>query len=403
MPDNLIHPGVPQQPLSLPVPITSIRIKSITFTSDHNLLNDYDYDWKDNTDPHIRPEWTSQNQHSVSHDMNKKVTLSVELVVDPANATSQLLTLKGNVNIKNNPNVKGTGLQDLIFQKSQNVSGGTITKPLVMESDNKLPQKILDFNFKIAWSAHIGPTSSTIPIFVTPIETSNRMFVTFGIPRIPNPRKDPSSPPRLGFTRIRMIEATLAASESEIISKINRQIPPVNALDPHDVALGLISRFRVDPDIDYENEWEIVNSAACYPIIRYADAVMSMLGCPGTISLHVVWAWVRTPDHPEFNTAPYPNMHFDAQNHERLQNYRTYGSPPDANKNDWLAWLDSNGRNKFEACLQLNYNNRTKLYAPGFGAFNNAREVLFQFNSMNWFNGDQKMDLIYDYKAHRTP
>ncbi len=122
-----------------------------------------------------------------------------------------------------------------------------------------------------------------------------------------------------------------------------------------------------------------------------------MLGCPGTRKVVVVWAWVKTPTKAEMNDAPYPNMHFDENNKERLQNWKTYGPTPDSTRDHWLAWLDSGGRNKFEACLRLDHNKKVKLYAPGFGAFDTADQVLKNFGSMSWFDGDQKKDTIVEY------
>jgi len=208
----------PNPPVAVPltktvVPPTSLRVESVTFTTDHNLVNDYDKDYKDNTGPHVRPEWTPSAVHAVSHTMDQNVTLRVKCTVGPANATQHKITLRGKVDLQ----IPGsTTPYTMELANSHDSTGGT-DKIFELTSNKKLPREILDVNFSIGWSASYEEPGSNpkkeTPLQQSPQQTVNRMFVTYGTPRPPGPRTggDSESPVRNGFTLIRMEEATEAA------------------------------------------------------------------------------------------------------------------------------------------------------------------------------------------------
>jgi hypothetical protein len=364
------------------VPISSVTIESVTFVSDHNILNDYDKNWDDNTDPHIRPEWTPSANHSVSHTIDKQVILQVKLKVEPANASSQKLTFIGKAPY------------NLVFKATKDKALDTFD----LTSDVKLPKEITDFTFKVDWSAERtdpNPKPHQVSVNVLNSTTSNWMFLTFGIPGIPKRPMDaagkpldPDSPPRQGITRIRMIAATRVASKTEIAK---HKKAPVEPLNPHHIAEGIVGAFSVNPNNNYPNEWRLGDpatiAAACYSIVRFTEAVMAMINCPGTRRLRVVWAWVKNPTVAVENDAPFPNMNWVGYKQPRLQDYKTYGSPPDVKRNAWKAGLEAGGEaNNYEACLEVTNNNQKMLYAPGFGPCADKQKVLLSFHSMSWFD-----------------
>ena len=387
------EPVNPPVPVPMPVSPTSVQIQSITFTSDHNLVNDYDRDYKDNTSPHIRPEWDSQGIHAVSHTMDQKVSLEVKCTVGPNDATQHTVVLRGTAQLA----VPGTTISyTLEFEDAKSCTGGPDQK-FELTSKQKLPKEVLDANFSIAWSAsYIIPESKPAEetsISQSPQQTTNRMFVTYGTPREPHERTagDIKSPVRKGFTLLRMVEAAESVQTRLLRAATGRNT--ASPLNPHDVAEGIMRQFKVDVQEEFLNEWDLavhikypMNSIApkdlrppamCYAIARLTDAIMSCLGYPEG-EVRVIWAWASSPDRPVENAAPFPNMTHSGFKVQRLQRHPSH--------QDWSAGLGGGFPNKYEAVLKLNHNNSLRYHAPGFGPCLNARQVLRHFKVMRWFD-----------------
>lgn len=158
--------GIPGDCAKVPCPckpISSIRLVSLTFKSDHNLLKDYTTDWKDGGSRYPKPEWTAGAQHPVSHTMDKSVGVEVEIEVAPPNACPETGTLHGK------------GPNGMIFEKS-GVTFKSGRFKVSMTSDKKLAKKVHSLDFKIKWETR-GTSVS-----ISPSETSNTMYVTYDTP-----------------------------------------------------------------------------------------------------------------------------------------------------------------------------------------------------------------------------
>jgi len=160
--DGGLPPGCTSAPCPCK-PISAIKLVSLTFTSDHNLLKNYTANWKDGGARFPKPEWTPGTQHPVSHNMDKQVSVEVEIEVTPADACEETGALRG------------AGPDGMLFEQK-----GVSFKPgrfkVKLTSDKKLPKKVNAFDFKIAWSI-IGTSVS-----ISPSSTTNRMFVTYDTP-----------------------------------------------------------------------------------------------------------------------------------------------------------------------------------------------------------------------------
>lgn len=145
-------------------PISSIRIVSIEFLSDHKLLKNYTSDWNDGGSRFPKPEWTPANQYPVSHTMDKPVEIKLTIEVLPSDACSETGTLRG------------IGPGGLKFEKSgYTFRPGTQTLSLI--SDKDLEKKVQVLDFRIQWNVQgaSGP--------ITPPETANKVYVTYDTPR----------------------------------------------------------------------------------------------------------------------------------------------------------------------------------------------------------------------------
>ncbi len=358
------------------VPIAAIKILSVEFASDHNLLKNYAADWDDGGARFPKPEWTPANQHPISHTMDKPVELKVKIEVSPPNACPETGTLRG----------EGPG--GMVFEKSgYTFRPGQDTIPL--KSDRNLDKKIQELDFKVSW------TTKGTSVSISPSQTANTMYVTMDTPTTP--------PRRPGITLKRMRQAVKATGGA-------------GSVNPHGIVKHVMSKWSTfNLNQVYDNEWELADDrtyppgdpkagqlvgADCQTIVRYTESVIKMVGCPGKAEFIVVWAKVPTPAHGEENPAYTPNV---ANPKQWYNSFR----PFDAAKAKWRATLldSSGGHNKYEACLRFTYPEASsapadkKYYAGGVGVKNNPDEVIRVFTSMNWKDDDTNAlrDVIYSY------
>lgn len=341
-------------------PIAAIKIIRVTFQSDHNLLKDYDTDWKDGGSRFPKPEWTPAAQHPLSHSMDKTVKLEVVLEVTPKDACPETGTLQGE------------GPDGMKFEKT-GVSFAPGEVKVAVTSDKPLAKKIQEFDFLVNWKT-VGTSVS-----VSPSQTSNKMFVTMDTPTTP--------PARPGITLKRMRHAVKATSGA-------------GSLDPHKIVEHVMSKWSsFNLNQVYDNAWELADDARdaagdligadCQTIVRHTDKVIKMVGCPGKAEFIVVWAKVPTPTKGEENLAYTPNMSDPKQWHNSNR-------PPNPARARWRATLEDHGGglNRYEACLRFTYPEASvnvadkKYYAGGVGRLNNANEVIKVFKTMSWLDED---------------
>lgn len=331
-------------------PLSSIKLLSVTFKSDHNLLKDYDTDWKDGGARFPKPEWTPAAQHPVSHTMDKPVTVEVEIEVEPADACPETGTLKG----------EGPG--GMVFEKT-GVSFAAGKQKITVTSDKNVEKKIQELNFQVNWKT-IGTSVS-----LSPSQSANKMFVTMDTP---------TTPRWPGITLKRMRHAVKATGGA-------------GSLDPHTIVKHVMSKWSTfNLSQVYDNEWELADDATdpatgaligadCQTIVRHTESVIRMVGCPGTTEFIVVWAKVPAPAAGIENPAYSPNVS------DPKQWYNNF-NPPDPAKATWRATLvdHSGGQNRYEACLKFEHGGVKKYYAGGVGRLDNVNQVIRVFKTMSW-------------------
>jgi hypothetical protein len=341
-------------------PISSIKLLRIAFKSDHDLLKDYDADWKDGGVRFPKPEWTPAAQHPVSHTMDLKVELELTFEVLPKDACTETGDLRGEAP------------DSLVFEKKGiTFSAGEVK--VTVKSDKPLVKKIQELSFKVDWT--VSGTSAG----VTPSSTTNKLFVTMGTPTTP-----PAQP---GITLKRMRHAVKATGGA-------------GSLDPHKIVEHVMSKWSsFNLNQVYDNAWELADDARdgagdligadCQTIVRHTDDVIKMVGCPGKAEFIVVWARVPTPTKGEENLAYTPNMSSPKQWHNSNR-------PANPARAHWRATLEDHGGglNRYEACLRFTYPAASadladrKYYAGGVGKLSNANQVIKVFKTMSWLNED---------------
>lgn len=324
--------------------ITSISIKSITFLSDHNLLQDYDRDWRNGGSRYPKPEWIPSTQHPISHTMDENIQLKIELEVNGANAETGDILGEG-------PNGMKFSAKGVNFQHGM--------PPLTLTSDTKLAKEIQELDLSIKWSV------KNISAPITPTQTKNTVFVTMDTPR--------TQPRRPGITLKRMRQAVQDTASTR-------------SLNPHTIVNRIMSRWgSFNLAVVYDNAWELADNptlgADCQTIVRYTQNIIDMVGCPGISEFIVVWAKVPTPTKGEENLGTIPNV-------TRPPQWYNDFNPTVASRARWFAGLvdHGDGLNNYEACLRFEHGGTKKYYAGGVGVKNNANEVIKVFKKMAWLS-----------------
>lgn len=342
-------------------PIDAIRIVSVEFRSDHQLLKDHDKNWEDGGTRFKKPDWTPARSNPVSHTMDLPVELVLTFEVSPADACPEV------------GDIVGTGPGKLRFEKS-GVSFTPGKQSLTLTSTEKLDKVIQALAFDISWSA------TKVSAGFTPATTATTMFVTMDTP---------STPRSPGVTLKRMRHAVAATGGAA-------------SLDPHTIVKHVISKWNeFNLDVQFDNEWELADDktfpvghkkagqligADCQTIVRHAESVIKMVGCPGKAEAIVVWAKVPSPSKGEENAFPRPNVVDPVQQHNTFRK-------PDPKRSSWVAGLvdGAGGLNKFEACLRFTHPEGSKLpnavrYYPGgvTAVMADANQVIRVFTSLSW-------------------
>jgi len=122
--------------------VISIKLKSITFNSDHNVLTDKTDNWDNGGKKYKEPEWTKDTNNPITHTKNTNVQITTILDIKPEDFESSSYTLKGE------------GPAYLTFNKSGTIGGG-LNQSITITTDantGKLPDKVTTLLESISWT-----------------------------------------------------------------------------------------------------------------------------------------------------------------------------------------------------------------------------------------------------------
>jgi hypothetical protein len=239
------------------------EINSIVFTSDHGVMKDHSEGWE-NAGMVAKPEWSVNPSGDVvskpiSQSRNTSISVAVSLNVLPLGAPSAPVSLRGE---SDEPALK--------FDYNGSMQGG-LQQTVPITSAGKLPDSITVLRNKQVrwkmkwrdWEHEIGRTAHTI-------------YVIMAMPR------------KVDVTSKRMAKAI------EIIE-------PLGTLDPHGIVRGIMANWNVyrlgvplRPNI-WTFADEISIGGQCIDIVRFVQALIEMVGCPGDADAVVIWARPAAP------------------------------------------------------------------------------------------------------------
>lgn len=329
--------------LGCPSQISEITIHAVTFTSDHGVLKSYDKDWEDGGALFAKPHWNPKRSNPISHTGGKPLALKLEVEFGPPGAPAAEITVTGT-----QPHPRGW------FERTLTVRPGTME--IELQSVIPLLDEVQDFELELLWRFK-GFSES---IQVTHDRTKHQIFVTMGQPSTP-----PSEP---GITLKRMAHAVERVSSA-----------PSN--EPREIVRHVIQKFpSYDPMQVLDTAWRLADksgSADCQTIVRYAQGVIQMVGCPGKNDFTVVWAKITSPAKGEvsFGYTPCmdpPRQYFNDQFTPRPDWEGVYGMLMDRH----------HVINRYEACLRFEHEGRVTFFGGGAGAYDDPNEVIGIFKAM---------------------
>ena len=321
-------------------PISSIKLISLTFTSDHALLKDYTADWRDGGARFPKPEWTPGAQHPVSHNMDKHVSVDVVIEVTPADACDETGTLRGE------------GPDGMVFEKK-----GVSFKPgrftVSLTSDRKLPKKVNAFDFEIKW------TTQGTSVSISPSTTKNRMFVTYDTPYNDTPYDNGVTLKRMEWVCGKCSGDTNGhASVKKIHDSTTTFDLSASTPSPH---------------------WKIAGGtrAQCMDLSTFYMLGTEMLGLR---SGEVVYLYPQPGKTTKESTSGADNekrpVAGSVPAHPAVTTHRSF------NANEKILLVDKNGGwNNFEACYKFTHPDttgtmKTRYYAGGAHDYDTAHEVM---------------------------
>ncbi len=362
-------PPPTKPPVVGPPKIEWVQLVSVTIHSDHQLMKDNKDDWLDKGTLYPEPEWTPVQGHALSHDMDRPVGLTVELVVGPSDAVAEPGVLEG----------KAT---DVLFESEMlQFEPGPMT--VTMTSQEPLVEKIQQSHLGVSWDVRWWKDDLTAS--VSPSITHNTMYVTADTPRVETWED--------GVTHKRMKRAVQWAEA-------------VQSADPHAIVAALFQRvpnvvlYR-DDDVPAEyhhptffNEvggaWPLTDypsrGAECQAIVRMVRAVVHQLGIPGTTQAVVVWA---DPDDGGQKVHEAEHGQGGLGLKTRWKNgYKERAKLADSPVEAGQTYLDapgSPGMNNFEACLKYDHAGKVVYHGPGIEApCPTIEEVIEVFWGLVW-------------------
>jgi hypothetical protein len=366
-----------------PEPVTTFKVLSLAFRSDHEKLKDNDKDWTKSGALFPKPEWTDgePQAYPVSHTMESAIEVELEVEMGPEYASPGKAKLTG------------AGADFLNFEAEVEAKPGKSKHKVKAKAS--LPRKIqrLDGQ-KVAWqlapeggAAVAGGNASGLTLFVT----------------YDTPKDDMTSKQEDGVTLKRMAKAV-------------EWVAPMGTLEPHGIVAGLMKKFRyyvLYPSEKVPKEfkhpgymnsvggaWPMADYASeygeCQAIVRITRGVLRQIGVPGDANIYVVWS-----DPTVDGGATAIEANWETASRSGLDTRKTEGGKT------WAAALvdgavvegkeyppshapmpDGNGSspglNRYEACLKFTAEGETKYYGGGAGIFASKEEVLKAFWGVIW-------------------
>jgi hypothetical protein len=290
--------------------------------------------------------------------MGTNIETELNLNLLPATANLEPITIEGQSTV-----------DFLTFRYSGMILGG-LARRISMISSGSLPTRIkayydLPIRWKITW---LGSKHEFVPV------AGHTIFVTMNRPLEPEE-----------VTYKRMAKAV------EIVQQLN-------TLEPYEIVKGIFQNWNNYTLATYrDNPWELADlpgGADCITIVRYALAILKMVGCPGEAEALVIWA----------NPLEDPNKAIEQNAKERPLGLHGIGSHPE--HSDWSPGLldGSWHSNMFEAALKFEHAGKTKYFGGGAGIYDTAQKVLEIFRCLAWIKGTgglncQIMEVAASYRG----
>jgi hypothetical protein len=365
------------------VPAPVVKLRSLEFKSDHQLLKGCKEEtgWKNEGAPCPSPEWTPGAAYPVSITMDRPIL--VRLTVEPPRSELRAAA----------PAVQGAapaGLGSLQPLPGLRPDGGSFE----MASSGKIEQKIQKLDLTVRWSA-AGAGGA-----VSPATTSNVAYVTMGRPMDGKQR--------------------VWAEDGVSVKRMDRAVSWVaslGTLDPHQIVSALMAKFpsytlKPSPKVpreyrhptyfnDQGGAWAmsdyVEETGECQAIVRLVRGMLRQLGIPGRTRVVAIWG---DPDVGggrtvlSANLERRPSAGLDTTrvvNGQRwiaalvdgpVQEGKTYPASHTVLRDGTL----SPGLNRFEACLKFTQGGKTRYYAGGAGVavYENVTRLLEVFWGLVW-------------------
>lgn len=257
-----------------------LKLVSLEYLSDHDLLKDHTADWTDSGTPFVPPDWTPGSSNPVSHSMDKTVKVKVIVRAEPDGQTES-----GRL-------VGKLGSEPFFASNATTFSPGQ-DHTLVMETSRKVIKKVRKQSIRIKW---VVKTDSSYATWTNLGETENEWFTTIDRPR-------DSGESQHGVTLKRMRKAV-------------ELVEPMKTIKPHEIVLGLMKLLpyyvlRADPAVPSElkhpnffnskgGAWPIAahmsHYAECQAIVRFVEKIIKQIGAPGDGKMVFIFADPADPD-----------------------------------------------------------------------------------------------------------
>lgn len=374
------------------VVVFRVKIKSISFTSDHKVLQNttrVDIDGPVIEAPHWKTG-TPGVSKPITHTMGQKILMNVVVCVEPKDLIFELKGI-GLGNLAKEP-------IDCINLRASNITSTGQDYTIQYLETGPLPAIVHKYDFLINWEISFEKDKP----FTFEQTGPHIIYSILGSPQ--SDGEDKYSP------TIGRMEYAVKLSE-------------IRGPNPSEMVYYLYSRCKSYGSVDARGTiWKepaenIFTNGECQAMVRLMKAVLEMIGTPGTFSTKVVYAKIENPEVPVVK-----NLHSsgDAEGDMESDNARSpegyYLLLEDCSKDPGLP-------NWFEAILVYQPENSIEmLYYPG-GIQNpqnipppnnqpaqprfptkNTVDFLHCFRSMAWFqrllNGT--FGLVPPYEAHRV-
>lgn len=324
--------------------VLELKLKSLTFTTDHDLIRDNLTDFEPTGDVFLEPKWQADREpyedFPISHSMGQNVGIDARFELLPFGSNPPNLALSTQ------------GPQGFHFQQEVSLPGGDTTVSLI--STDQVEQRIqrIDQN-SIEWTIRLDGRT-----FLRKVASPYRIFVTMGAPRN-------TSDPRYFVTWNRMNRAVQIA----LLAK---------SMNPHAIVQELVwtaGPYDLDAG-DLPNAWQVPDFGGdCQLIVRFGIKVANMIDLPGEYEHTNIYA-IETSPTVAIEGSPYDGLGYPE---------RIHPTEP------WvLRLIDRNGGcNGFEATIKYSCGFEPRYFPGGVRAmvFDDKDAVLGIFGSLSWKTG----------------